>query len=212
MFRCRNTAACLSNSVRVRNVGSLSWFATVYVKKHISFTAAYGLPLGCIVIAAATAVVGRQYYGTFAPSTRSVNRHAYSPQSGLRTEATLCRKRLRLSRAPAGAASACPTHGHSISLSTTRGLWRGALSLLTSSRAACVLVAFCKFARHHRSSIGSSLIPSSIAFVIFYICFNQMQNNLISQAAQMEASGTPNNLLPAMNQVGCIVLGPLIQG
>ena len=39
-----------------------------------------------------------------------------------------------------------------------------------------------------------------------------MQNNLISQAAQMEASGTPNNLLPAMNQVGCIVLGPLIQG
>lgn len=39
-----------------------------------------------------------------------------------------------------------------------------------------------------------------------------MQNNLISQAAQMEASGTPNDLLPAVNQVGCIVLGPIIQG
>lgn len=39
-----------------------------------------------------------------------------------------------------------------------------------------------------------------------------MQNNLISQAAQMEASGTFNDLLPAMNQVGCIVLGPLVQG
>jgi dipeptide/tripeptide permease len=79
-------------------------------------------------------------------------------------------------------------------------------------RAACVLVAFCESARHHRSGMGSSLIPSSIAFVMFYICFDQMQNNLISQAAQMEASGTPNDLLPAMNQVGCIVLGPLIQG
>ena len=63
-----------------------------------------------------------------------------------------------------------------------------------------------------RSDAGSSLTPSSIAFVMFYICFDQMQNNLISQAAQMEASGTPNDLLPAMNQVGCIVLGPLIQG
>ena len=46
---------------------------------------------------------------------------------------------------------------------------------------------------------------------MFYICFDQMQNNLISQAGQMETNGTPNDLLPAMNQVGCIVLGPLIQ-
>jgi hypothetical protein len=46
---------------------------------------------------------------------------------------------------------------------------------------------------------------------MFYVCFDQMQNNLISQAGQMETNGTPNDLLPAMNQVGCIVLGPLIQ-
>lgn len=52
---------------------------------------------------------------------------------------------------------------------------------------------------------------SSLVFVTFYICFDQMQNNLISQAGQMETNGTPNDLLPAMNQVGCIVLGPLIQ-
>jgi POT family proton-dependent oligopeptide transporter len=38
-----------------------------------------------------------------------------------------------------------------------------------------------------------------------------MQNNLISQAGQMETRGTPNDLLPAMNQVGCIVFGPLVQ-
>lgn len=38
-----------------------------------------------------------------------------------------------------------------------------------------------------------------------------MQNNLISQAGQMKTQNTPNDLLPAMNQVGCIVLGPLVQ-
>lgn len=47
---------------------------------------------------------------------------------------------------------------------------------------------------------------------MFYICFDQMQNNLVSQAGQMDTRGTPNDLLPAMNQVGCIVFGPLIQG
>lgn len=38
-----------------------------------------------------------------------------------------------------------------------------------------------------------------------------MQNNLISQAAQMETLGMPNDMMPALNQVGCIVLGPLVQ-
>ncbi|KAF1927278.1 MFS general substrate transporter [Didymella exigua CBS 183.55] len=50
-----------------------------------------------------------------------------------------------------------------------------------------------------------------IAFVVFYLCFDQMQNNLISQAAEMETNGTPNDLVPALNQVGCIVFAPLIQ-
>lgn len=36
-----------------------------------------------------------------------------------------------------------------------------------------------------------------------------MQNNLISQAGQLRTDGTPNDLLPAMNQVGCIVFAPI---
>jgi POT family proton-dependent oligopeptide transporter len=50
-----------------------------------------------------------------------------------------------------------------------------------------------------------------ITFVMFYVCFDQMQNNLISQAGEMKTNETPNDLLPALNQVGCIILGPLIQ-
>jgi POT family proton-dependent oligopeptide transporter len=38
-----------------------------------------------------------------------------------------------------------------------------------------------------------------------------MQNNLISQSAQMETGSTPNDMLPATNQVGCILFTPLIQ-
>ncbi|KAJ4356477.1 peptide transporter ptr2 [Didymosphaeria variabile] len=49
-----------------------------------------------------------------------------------------------------------------------------------------------------------------LAFIVFYICFDQMQNNLISQSAQMETGSTPNDMLPAMNQVGCILFTPLI--
>ncbi|KAH3907993.1 hypothetical protein HBI56_150630 [Parastagonospora nodorum] len=48
-------------------------------------------------------------------------------------------------------------------------------------------------------------------FVMFWVCFDQMQNNLISQAGQMDMRGTPNDLLPGLNQVGCIILGPAIQ-
>jgi hypothetical protein len=66
---------------------------------------------------------------------------------------------------------------------------------------------------------GSSLslfsdVPKSVhslAFIVYYICFNQMQSNLISQASQMNAGGTPNDLLPAMNKAGCIILAPLVQ-
>lgn len=46
---------------------------------------------------------------------------------------------------------------------------------------------------------------------MFYVCFDQMQNNLISQAAQMKTENTPNDMLSAMNQVGCIIFTPLIQ-
>jgi POT family proton-dependent oligopeptide transporter len=50
-----------------------------------------------------------------------------------------------------------------------------------------------------------------LSFIVFYVCFDQMQNNLISQASQMYTRGTPNDILPAFNQVGCIVMMPLIQ-
>lgn len=39
-------------------MGSLSWFATVYMEKHVGFTAAYGLTLCLMLVAAATTAIG----------------------------------------------------------------------------------------------------------------------------------------------------------
>ncbi|KNG48026.1 oligopeptide transporter [Stemphylium lycopersici] len=50
-----------------------------------------------------------------------------------------------------------------------------------------------------------------LAFFVFYICFDQMQNNLISQASDMNTGKTPNDLLPGMNQIACIVIAPLVE-
>lgn len=53
-------------------MGSLSWFATVYLEMHVGFAAAYGLTLCFVVVAAATTLVGRRWYGTFALSAPAV--------------------------------------------------------------------------------------------------------------------------------------------
>jgi POT family proton-dependent oligopeptide transporter len=45
---------------------------------------------------------------------------------------------------------------------------------------------------------------------MFYTCFDQMQNNLISQASDLNTSSTPNDVLPNMNQVACILISPLV--
>ncbi|KAI4679642.1 uncharacterized protein J4E84_008164 [Alternaria hordeiaustralica] len=50
-----------------------------------------------------------------------------------------------------------------------------------------------------------------LAFIVFYICFDQMQNNLISQASDMDTGSTPNDVLPGMNQVACIIVSPFVE-
>ncbi|KAF2821522.1 MFS general substrate transporter [Ophiobolus disseminans] len=160
----------------VGNVGSLSWFATVFIEKRNGFTAAYGLTLGLMIVALLTLVSGKRWYvKTSEGSDLSV------PQA---TRIILCvvKSGFKMQRALPDYQfdhryKIVPWNSHMVE-ELTRGL-----------RACRVL----------------------LAFVVFYVCFDQMQNNIISQTGQMNTHGTPNDLLPAMNQVGCIVLGPIIQ-
>jgi POT family proton-dependent oligopeptide transporter len=47
--------------------------------------------------------------------------------------------------------------------------------------------------------------------VPFHLCMNQIANNLVSQAGQMQLGGIPNDTIQALNPVACILLGPVIQ-
>ncbi|KAH8801779.1 peptide transporter PTR2-A [Xylogone sp. PMI_703] len=48
-------------------------------------------------------------------------------------------------------------------------------------------------------------------FVVFYLCINQISNNLISQAGQMRLDGIPNDTIQALNPIAGVLLGPIIQ-
>lgn len=159
----------------VGNVGSLSWFATVYLEKHTGFTGAYGLTLGFITIAMVLLVCGKHWY-IKAPLEENV-----IPQA-TKILSCVCRSGFKTK-------NAYPAYQHENCHKKVS--WNAKLvdELALGLRACRVLV----------------------AFVVFYICFDQMQNNLISQAGRMETNGTPNDLPSSMNQLGCIVLGPLIQ-
>ncbi|KAJ4363370.1 peptide transporter ptr2 [Neocucurbitaria cava] len=159
----------------VGNVGSLSWFATVYIEKKHGFAGAYGLTLGFMTIAMLMLIFGKKWF------VRIPHKNNAIPQA---TKIIICavRNGFRMERT---------NPEYQLEHHHKKVTWSNRLvDELTRGLRACRVL---------------------LAFVMFYICFDQMQNNLISQAAQMKTDNTPNDLLPAMNQVGCILLGPLIQ-
>jgi POT family proton-dependent oligopeptide transporter len=160
----------------VGNLGSLSWFGTVFIEKKYGFAEAYGLTLGLMVVALVMLVAGKKWYVQVSHKDNLI-----VPQA---TKIVVCAVKNGFKMKCADPEYQFERHQKLVSWTSTmveeltRGL-RGCRVLLT--------------------------------FVMFYVCFDQMQNNLISQAGQMDTQGTPNDLLPALNQVGCIVMGPLIQ-
>lgn len=50
-----------------------------------------------------------------------------------------------------------------------------------------------------------------LCFVIFWLCYNQTTNNIISQAGQAEQHGLSNDTFQALNPIACIIIGPLLQ-
>lgn len=47
-------------------------------------------------------------------------------------------------------------------------------------------------------------------FIIYYLCFNQSFNNIISQANQMELGGVSNDTVQSLNGIFYIVLNPIV--
>lgn len=47
-------------------------------------------------------------------------------------------------------------------------------------------------------------------FPFYFICWNQMWNNLISQAGQMALHGTPNDLLQNLDPIALCIFIPFL--
>ena len=159
----------------VGNLGSLSWFATVYLELHTGFTSAYALCLVFMVVAATMLVAGQRWY------IKTPHEGNVLPAA---TKIITCACRNGFQMAHAQPEYQIEHHQRTVPWSSQL------VNEVTRGLQACRVL---------------------IAFVVFYVCFDQMQNNLISQASEMETHGTPNDLVPAMNQVGCIIFAPLIQ-
>jgi POT family proton-dependent oligopeptide transporter len=160
----------------VGNLGSLSWFGTVFIEKKYGFAEAYGLTLVLMIIALAMLVAGKKWYVQVSHKDNLI-----VPQA---TKIVACAVKNGFKMKCADPVYQFERHQKTVSWTSTM------VEELTRGLQGCRVL---------------------LTFVMFYVCFDQMQNNLISQAGQMETKGTPNDLLPALNQVGCIVMGPLIQ-
>ncbi|PSN59772.1 oligopeptide transporter [Corynespora cassiicola Philippines] len=65
------------------------------------------------------------------------------------------------------------------------------------------------FADELRSGLNACRIM--IAFVIFWLCYNQLLSNIVSQAGQMERVGVSNDTIVFFNVAAVVVLSHLIQ-
>lgn len=50
-----------------------------------------------------------------------------------------------------------------------------------------------------------------LLFPVFWICYNQTSNNLVSQAGQMELYGLPNDALTGFNALTCVFIIPIFE-
>jgi POT family proton-dependent oligopeptide transporter len=160
----------------IGNVGSLSWFGTVFIEKRFGFAEAYGLTLGPMVIALLMLVFGKRWFLQVSHKDNLI-----VPQV---TKIVACAVRHGFKMRHADP-------DHQLIHCNKNVSW-------TSNMVAELI----------RGLQGCRVL---LVFVTFWVCFDQMQNNLISQAGKMRTDSTPNDLLPALNQVGCILLSPLVQ-
>ncbi|KAL5115346.1 peptide transporter ptr2 [Pleosporales sp. CAS-2024a] len=160
----------------IGNIGSLSWFAVVFIEKRYGFAEAYGLTLSLMTMALVMLIVGKRWY------IRASHKDNLIVPQAAKIMACAVKNGFKMQRAT-------PDYQYERYHKTVS--WTDTMvDELTRGLTGCRVL---------------------LTFVMFYVCFDQMQNNLISQAGQMDMKGTPNDLLPALNQVGCIVLGPMIQ-
>ncbi|GJN71027.1 hypothetical protein PLIIFM63780_002382 [Purpureocillium lilacinum] len=164
----------------VVNIGALSPLITVNVEKHHSFWLAYLIPLIIILISASVFVWGRKKYVRVPPMGSAI-------------------------------LDACRTVSIAIK---EKGFYNARPSVLLE-RGHADKYPLARQERYTDAYVGDvqrglKSCKMFLFFPFYFICWNQMWNNLISQAGQMALHGTPNDLLQNLDPIALCIFIPFL--
>ncbi|KAI4854458.1 peptide transport protein PTR2 [Aureobasidium sp. EXF-8845] len=162
------------------NVGALSPLITVNVEAHVSFWAAYLIPLVVIVIAAAVFISGSKRFVKTPP-------HGSAVIDAVKIVSIAVKEGGFENARPSAlqARGALERHRFAESPSFTDKAVKDVQSGITA----------CKF---------------FLFLPLYFVCWIQIWNNLISQAGTMALHGTPNDLLQNLDPIALIIFIPLL--
>ncbi|EON97381.1 putative mfs peptide protein [Phaeoacremonium minimum UCRPA7] len=162
------------------NIGALSPLITVNIEAHHSFWLAYLVPLIAIVISTTVFLMGKNKYIKVPPMGSAI-------LDAFRTIAVAIKEKGFVNARP----SMLRERGH-------------ANNYPIASQA--------RYTDKYVDDVQSGLNSCKmfLFFPFYFICWNQMWNNLISQAGQMALHGTPNDLLQNLDPIALIIFIPLL--
>ncbi|KAL4883585.1 POT family-domain-containing protein [Aspergillus karnatakaensis] len=162
------------------NIGALSPLITVNVETHVSFWLAYLIPLIVIVIVAAL---------------------------------FLCSNKLFLKTSPQG--SPIVDAARTVHIALAERSFEKAKPSALREQGRLERYAFANRADYTDYSVdkvrsGVTACKLFLLFPLYFVCWTQIWNNLISQAGDMALHGTPNDLLQNLNPIALIIFIPLL--
>ncbi|KAL2212060.1 POT family protein [Sarocladium strictum] len=164
----------------VVNIGALSPLITVTVEKHHSFWLAYLIPLIAIIISLGVFLCGRSKYIKVPPTGSAI-------LDAVRTVRIAISEKSFDNAKP----SSLREHGH-----------QDKYPIASQER----------YTDEYVGEVRTGLRSCKmfLFFPFYFICWNQMWNNLISQAGQMALHGTPNDLLQNLDPIALCIFIPFL--
>ncbi|KAI9150452.1 putative peptide transporter ptr2 [Paramyrothecium foliicola] len=164
----------------VVNIGALSPLITVNVEAHHSFWLAYLIPLIAIILSAAVFILGKNKYVRVPPISSAI-------LDACRTTSVAMREKGFVNAKP----SVLREHGRD-----------GRYPIASQER----------YTDEYVKDVQRGLRSCKmfLFFPFYFICWNQMWNNLISQAGTMALHGTPNDLLQNLNPIALCFFIPFL--
>ncbi|KAJ1913109.1 peptide transporter ptr2 [Mycoemilia scoparia] len=169
------------------NVGSLSSIATTQLELHVDFWPAYLLPTLMFIFCIGIFIIGKRYY-VKSPPTGSILVLAFRAFRAAFSESRKAKKEGKVTGEDGKPIHwmdyAKPSYGR---VKTTS--WNDAfIDELRRTLKACKIFLF---------------------YPVFWLCYSQMTNNLVSQAATMKRGNLPNDIMFNINAIVLIIFIPI---